>query len=69
MIRRIVLTASAVALIAVSGIAKSSGDLQCSLTGKKVSSCCCTKAKNGNLHCTLANKDIKECCCKSAQSK
>ena len=66
--RRIVLMA--LAAVAITGAAKSSSDLKCSLTGKTVSSCCCTKAKDGqNLHCTLANQDIKECCCKSADKK
>jgi hypothetical protein len=66
MTKQILLTVTFAAL-AITGAAKSSGDLQCTLTGKRIAACCCTKAKDGkNLHCTLANKDIKECCCKSA---
>ena len=69
MIKRILLTVATLAAVAILGGAKSTGDLQCTLTGKRISSCCCTKAKNGNLHCTLANKDIKECCCTAVKSK
>lgn len=64
--KRIILTAAALAAIAVSGSAAKNDDLRCSLTGKVISACCCTKAAHGNLHCTLADRDIKACCCRAA---
>lgn len=39
--------------------------LVCSLTGKKIESCCCQQ-KDGKLYCPLAEKTIEQCCCKSS---
>ena len=65
---RMLLTLVAVAALGLSSSANSKGaTLRCTLTGKVINSCCCTKGQNGNLHCTLANKDIKSCCCESAK--
>jgi hypothetical protein len=36
----------------------------CSLTGQKISACCCTQTKDGKLYCTLVKKTIPSCCCK-----
>lgn len=60
------LLAASALFIAIAATA-GTGALRCTLTGKIIDSCCCTKAKNGNLHCTLANKDIKSCCCRAAK--
>ncbi len=46
-----------------SRVSAASGML-CTLTGKKVATCCCEQ-KNGKLYCTIAKKTIKKCCCKS----
>ena len=50
--------------LAASGATKNSA-YTCTLTNKKIASCCCTK-QNGKLYCTLAKKSIETCCCKSA---
>ena len=39
--------------------------LRCTLTGKKIESCCCTQ-KDGKLYCPLAKKSIEKCCCEPA---
>ncbi len=39
--------------------------LRCTLTGKKIESCCCTQ-KDGKLYCPLAKKTIEKCCCEPA---
>jgi hypothetical protein len=38
-------------------------DLFCTLTGKKIPTCCC-QLKDGKLYCPLAKKTIETCCCK-----
>ena len=56
------------ALLLLSGftVARSGdGELICTLTGKKISACCCQQ-KGGKLYCPLAKKTIDNCCCKSA---
>ena len=37
--------------------------LECTLTGKKIQSCCC-QIRGGKLYCPLANQTISQCCCK-----
>jgi hypothetical protein len=41
----------------------------CSLTKKKISTCCCMKTDDGKLYCTLAKKPVASCCCKAVKSK
>jgi hypothetical protein len=41
----------------------------CSLTGKKISACCCKPMSDGKMYCTLAKKTITTCCCKPASAK
>jgi hypothetical protein len=41
----------------------------CSLTKKKISSCCCTKTDDGKLYCTLAKKPVASCCCKAVKTR
>ena len=53
------------AALSVATIASAaSPKMTCSLTGKKVKTCCCEKQKDGKLFCTLAKKTIEKCCCK-----
>jgi len=64
--RRLICTA---ALLLLAGFATArSGDTQsgllCTLTGKKIATCCCEN-KDGKLYCPLAKKAIENCCCKS----
>ena len=60
-----VLLISFIALTTAS--AKKSTAYTCTLTNKKIASCCCTK-KEGKLYCKLAKKTIENCCCKSADA-
>ncbi len=57
-------------LLLLTGFATAqSGDTQsgllCTLSGKKIATCCCEK-KDGKLYCPLAKKAIESCCCKPA---
>jgi hypothetical protein len=38
--------------------------MRCTLTGKKITTCCCEQ-KDGKLYCPLAKKAIEKCCCES----
>ena len=58
-----VLLVSFIALAAAG--AKKNTAYTCTLTNKKIASCCCTK-KQGKLYCKLAKKTIEDCCCKPA---
>ena len=58
-----VLLVSFIALAAAG--AKKNTAYTCTLTNKKIASCCCTK-KEGKLYCKLAKKTIETCCCKPA---
>ena len=58
-----VLLVSFIALAAAG--AKKNTAYTCTLTNKKIASCCCTK-KEGKLYCKLAKKTIEDCCCKPA---
>lgn len=42
---------------------KEQATLQCTLTGQKLTSCCC-EVRQGKLYCPLAKKTIDQCCCK-----
>jgi len=42
--------------------------LLCTLTNKKIVTCCCEQ-REGKLYCTLAKKTIDQCCCKSLSAK
>ncbi len=48
---------------AQSRVSATSG-LRCTLTGKKIATCCCEQ-KDGKLYCPLAEKAIDKCCCES----
>ena len=40
----------------------------CSLTGKDLAECCCTK-KEGKLYCNEAQKFVDPCCCAKIEHK
>ena len=52
---------------AVPASPKGQATLQCTLTGKKIESCCC-EVRQGKLYCPLAKKTIDTCCCKPIRS-
>ncbi len=51
---------------AISALNTSTPKYECSLTGKKISECCCKPMEDGKMYCTLAKKTISKCCCKPA---
>jgi hypothetical protein len=42
--------------------------LRCTLTGKRIESCCCVQ-REGKLYCPLAKKAIESCCCVPVEQK
>lgn len=42
--------------------AKKPAALRCTLTGKKIETCCCEQ-RQGKLYCPLAKKTVEKCCC------
>ena len=42
-----------------------STSLRCTLTDKKIETCCCEQRGN-KLYCPLAKKTIEKCCCEPA---
>lgn len=42
--------------------------LRCTLTGKKIETCCCEK-RGEKFYCTLAKKTVDKCCCVAAASQ
>lgn len=63
---RRIIPAAALLFLGVVLVAGSAGGLKCSLTGKKIDSCCCQQ-KDGKLYCPLAKKAIEQCCCVSGK--
>ena len=50
------------AALALAGSQPNTPALRCTLTDKKIETCCCAE-KDGKLYCPLANKTIEKCCC------
>ena len=59
-LKTLILTLLAIASVV---LADSQKKMTCTLTGKKVTACCCEELKNGKMFCKLAKKEIAECCC------
>lgn len=45
-------------------ISAQSPKMNCMLTGKELTKCCCVPQKDGKLLCTLTKKTTDKCCCK-----
>jgi len=57
---RFLIATAVLALFATLSVAST---LTCTLTGKKIDSCCCQQ-KGGKLYCPLVDKTLDDCCCK-----
>jgi hypothetical protein len=64
--RRFFLTGCALLFLGTLPGAGGTKELKCSLTGKKIETCCCQQ-KDGKLYCPLAEKTIEQCCCGSVK--
>jgi hypothetical protein len=63
--RRLMMSIAVFVLLAASTpwSGASQSGLFCTLTGKKIATCCC-ELKDGKLYCPPAKKTIESCCCK-----
>jgi hypothetical protein len=59
---KLVMPLIAATVFASAAFAASSNQV-CTLTGKKVKTCCCEKQSNGKLLCKLTSKTVDKCCC------
>jgi len=61
--RRLIVCIAVSLFLAGSATPATQATLFCTLTGKKISACCC-QLKDGALYCPLAKKIMENCCCK-----
>ena len=70
--RRLLIAFAGTALLAGLAVArpetpKPKPSIRCTLTGKKIESCCCEQ-RGEKIYCSLAKKEINKCCCEPVQS-